>query len=313
MSKIKATTSNPEDAASRSRSVLDFLYNDSRRIGSYLSQFEVGHLQQLTQSKGAERAKKENSDSNFKGSVPAIVTGELKYGEQTSVAASENLVRVYDPLWSNARAFLDHLSENELIQRDIAQAHIGQFVLVSGSLIVSDMHMLKDMWASPVVQGFIKASAEQAVDEPEAAALNRAQRRAAGKSSKTQKSAPSETDLTVALLQHLPHSGQMHIINDEFAVWGSAVEGAMVGLMSDLVLKHGAKIAGQWSMLGILDAYPFREDEMMTGIEMVRAGMTMENVSKVALQLAPAIRQALGRPLLSYGMTPLLVFREVSG
>lgn len=37
-----------------------------------------------------------------------------------------------------------------------------------------------------------------------------------------------------------------------------------------------------------------------------------ESIANAALTLAPTIRQALGRPLLSYGMTPLLVFREVA-
>ena len=77
------------------------------------------------------------------------------------------------------------------------------------------------------------------------------------------------------------------------------------------------KVAGQWNMVGILDAYPFAEDQaesqLMTGMEMVRVGMLGENISKVAPQMAMPIRQALGRPLLSYGMTPLVIYRKVSG
>lgn len=46
-----------------------------------------------------------------------------------------------------------------------------------------------------------------------------------------------------------------------------------MGQMSDLILKHGAKVAGQWSMLGILDAMPFDKGEMLTGMEMIRTGM----------------------------------------
>jgi hypothetical protein len=104
----------------------------------------------------------------------------------------------------------------------------------------------------------------------------------------------------------------MHIVTDDFAVWATAVEEALVAPISDLILKHGQKVVGRWSMLGILDALPFDQAEMMSPLEAVRVGMTQESVSNVALQMAPSIRQALGRPLLSYGMTPLLVFREVS-
>lgn len=102
------------------------------------------------------------------------------------------------------------------------------------------------------------------------------------------------------------------VITDDYAVWATASEDSIVGAMPDLVLKHGAKVAGQWSMLGILDALPFEEDQMLSGMEIIRTGMTTDGIAKAALGLAPAIRQMLGRPLLSYGMTPLLVFREVA-
>ncbi|MFX6435387.1 hypothetical protein ABTG69_19580, partial [Acinetobacter baumannii] len=54
--------SDQADADSSAPFVLDFLYHDSRRIGSFLSQFEEdGHLQQFTRTKNGSRSKRENS------------------------------------------------------------------------------------------------------------------------------------------------------------------------------------------------------------------------------------------------------------
>lgn len=314
MSKTKSTTSKKAGEGSSDRFVLDFLYNDSRRIGAFLSQFEPGHLQRFTHTKSADQAQREESEKAGKGSIPGLVEGKISRIEEATSATAQGYERVFDPLWTNARAFLDHLSENDLIQTDITEATMGQFVLVRGSLIISDLQMMRPLWGQPVVKDFIKHNAQAAEDE-QTEGLNRQQKRAEQarqRRAKGQPEPPSEADLALAIFPHLPHSGQIHIVTEDYAVWGPAAEGAMVSLMGDLVLKHGPKIAGEWSLLGILDAYPFEADEMMTNMEMIRTGMTVENVARVPLQLAPYVRQALGRPLLSYGVTPLLIYREIA-
>jgi hypothetical protein len=198
-------------------------------------------------------------------------------------------------------------------------------VLIKGTLIVADNAMIKAFWSAPSVRSVLEAqlqAAEQAVAdaaaEVEAQTGNRQQRRQGQAHNRKQKPSSkkgaTEIDLMFEVLPHLPHAGQMHVLGEDFAVWGTVAEGALISPTGDLVLKHGNKVAGEWTAVGILDALPFETDEMMTGIEMVRTGMTADNnLSKMVLQLAPIVRQMLGRPLLSYGITPLLVFREISG
>ena len=300
--------------------VLDFLYHDSRRIASFLSQFdELGHLQRVTQTDESAAKEKEGSITGGSLGVPGTL-GKHEKGKTASSWESETAQRVYDPFWANARRFLDLLTEGDMIQRDIENARIGQFVLSTGSLIILDNSMLRAIWDQPAVSKFIKAQEKaaaeaQAADQDALEPINRKQRRAEqSKARKTRPETPevSETELALALMPHMPHSGQLHIVTDDFAVWAAAADEALVAPMSELILKHGQKVAGQWSMLGILDALPWEQAEMMNPLEMVRVGMTQESISNAALQMAPAIRRALGRPLLSYGMTPLLVFREVS-
>jgi hypothetical protein len=315
MSGTKLTTSKKPGEGQSARSVYDFLYNDSRRIGAFLSQFEPGHLQELKQTKSADQAQSRKSEKAGKAAVPGVIEGKITSAEETSSATGQGFERVFDPLWANARAFLDHLNENDLVQRDITQASFGQFVLVKGSLIIADMQMMRSLWDQPAIQEFLKhsydtqqqAQADAAAPKPKRPGYHGHRKGHGGN-----KTPPTEADLALALLPVMSHSGHVHIVTEEYAVWGPAAEGALVSQMGDLVLKHGPKVAGEWSLLGILDALPYESGEGMTALEQVLVGMTVENVSKVPLQLAPFVRQALGRPLLSYGVTPLLIFREVA-
>lgn len=295
-------------------SVLDFLYHDSRRIGSFLAQFEGdGHLQQMTRNKDGSRSKREISGKEFRGNV-GIAAGKLQGSAETTVNMLEGYSQVFDPYWSNARAFLDYLSDHNMLKRDIENARIGQFVLVTGSLIVADMGMLQSLWSLPTIKQVIANAVNGSESEnvTNNSNGNRQQRRSAGRQKPPEPAGSLDLQVTMEVLPHLPHSAHLHVVSNDFAVWAPAASDSLVTPTSDLVLKHGAKVAGQWSMLGILDAMPFDESELMTGMEMLRTGMlSNDNIAQAALNLAPIIKQAIGRPILSYGMTPLLVFREV--
>jgi hypothetical protein len=80
-----------------------------------------------------------------------------------------------------------------------------------------------------------------------------------------------------------------------------------------LLLKHGVGIEGTWSMLGVLDALPISGfDEMKADLSQVTAAESLGALGLLLGKLGPAIRRMLGRPDGSYGITPLLIFREVS-
>jgi hypothetical protein len=125
----------------RSDSVLDFLYHDARRVGSFLAQFDdAGHLQGLTESETVAKRVKRSWKLSVGGSIPeAGASGEAAIERGPAEGGSKTNERVYDPFWTNALTLLDYLEVNGLIQRDIWQARIGQFVLVKGNLIVLDV------------------------------------------------------------------------------------------------------------------------------------------------------------------------------
>lgn len=49
----------------------------------------------------------------------------------------------YDPVWTNAIDLLTYLNERGMIQRDIRQAHTGQFVMAKGTLGIIDLALLQ--------------------------------------------------------------------------------------------------------------------------------------------------------------------------
>lgn len=312
MSKSKPKTSEPPVAGSEDHSVLDFLYNDSRRIGSFLSQFEVGHLQQITQTKEAERGKTASTETGAKGGLPGFAGGAYKQNQQTSLSAAEGSSRVYDPLWSNARAFLDHLSERDLIQRDLSAATFGQFVLAKGTLSVLDLASWKDTWALPAIQSKIREGVEEETPEPVG---NRQQRKAAQGRAQSRKPV-SDMDIVLEMLPGMPHSVQGHIRGPGGSVWFTLNEEFMAATGGELVLRAGTTLPGEWHILGILDGQPdtttFEGLAAMGADDLFPPGISDSVIGNVVSQFAPLFRFMLGRPASSYGVTPLLIFREVS-
>lgn len=295
------------DAAPSDRSVLDFLYHDSRRIGSFLAQFEGdGHLQQLTRTKDGSRAKKEQSQADIKGTV-GFASGTHKGSTETGVTLEEGYARVFDPYWANALEFLDVLDGRGMIRRELSSATLGQVVLVSGNLTILDLAMLKNAWGLKSVQAFARAG--QAA-QPSG---NRQQRH-----NKTAQTQITEADLMLELMTVLPHSINASLFNDnQETVWASLRDEYMVTPASDLALAHGMYLPGDWSMLGILTACPdFGSIEHQTNLAAIgndlEAGLVKSVVGQIAQTLAPIIRTISGRPSNSYAITPLLIFREIS-
>ncbi len=298
-------------ATQSSPSVFDFLYNDSRRVASYLAQFEGGHLTQLTRSDEAGSSNSESSGRAFSLGVTRVLGGDSKSEESAGVSAKEGLVRTFDPYWTNARAFLDYLAKRDLIERDIFCASMGQFVLVSGSLAILELSSMQSVWQS---QTFKELLAEN-MAAGEAPSGNRKDRRSQGKVSSRDpyEGMDATFRLAMELLPNFPHSTVASIIGDFWSTWSTLSAEHLVGLASDLVLKHGNKIAGKWSMLGVLDATPDEQHADLDEVDKVLLGLQDNNVvAQATIGLTPVVRMVAGRPSQSFGMTPLLIFREIA-
>jgi hypothetical protein len=287
-------------------SIYDILYGDTRRLSSLISQFsQDGLVTELLRS--AEDATSAQASLSIK-----VVKGG------SSASGKTGKTQKIDPQWLLPLLFLDEAQD--LIERDITKAAIGSLVLVTGRMIVADLRILQKLWSVPSTKKLMLHEARKAAQEVarQAAAAtgasspSRASRKANQKPVDT-----SEAEITMEMLPLLPHSPQVNIVTPEATAWSTIDPLYFVGAVEDLLLKHGAKLPGAWSMVGILDARPWEErddddyDDWLSVDDRIRIGGLTENIWKVAIDLAGPARQALGRPLFSYGVTPLIIFREI--
>jgi hypothetical protein len=313
MSERELTASEEAQDDQPNDSVYDFLYHDVRRVGSFLAQFdEAGHLQQVTQSESATRGQSRGFRFAAGGEVAQVGSGHIDVSRTPLSGASEGSERVYDPLWTNARALLDYLQEREMVQRNLAEVRIGQFVLVSGTLAVLDLPMLQQLWEVPIVQATIKSGVPAAAPQLQTGQpRNRSDRRRDNRKPTVHPTiAEDPVGFMIGLIKYLPHLIQARLkTNDNIAIWCSLREESLVVSSADLVLKHGTVLTGTWTIVGILDAMPEHLDPQSPDPSSVLDDAPLAHPART---LGPLVRQLMGRPAQAYGITPLLIFREVS-
>lgn len=307
MSKNEVTASAAAQDEAEPDSVYDFLYHDSRRIASFLSQFdENGLLTGLTQgdsvSKGAKRSKK----IGLGGDVALLGGGKVEFEVGPGEVGSQTLERVYDPFWTNARLFLDVLTERNMIQRDLDAANIGQFVLATGYLSIQDLAMFKEAWKAPSVQRMVKKGTLAG--------------KKTGNMTAAQKAAAQEqkdnTELFLDLIQVMPHSVHARMITrgeSPKLIWCTLNQEHLVAPASDISLTYGAAMSGEWSIVGILSADPeYLTPDLNQEFDPENFGLMESIVGQLSKLLGPVVRVALGRPAAAHAITPLLIFRDVA-
>jgi hypothetical protein len=238
------------------------------------------------------------------GSVPLVVTAGGDYEGKDSESWDRAGQRTFDPLWGNALAFLDYLTQRDLIVRDLKTAKIGQFILLGGELRIHDFELIKSMWSSPdfrkqlIENRKTQKTAQKAIGDPDAEA---------GETTE------GLTAMVLDILANIPHGTHANLkTKGNLELWGSLKAEGMTSAPGDLVLTHGSQVAGQWSLLGILDAFPDKAPhEKITPLN-VEPG-DIDGLRKMAVKIGDLARKSFGRSPTSYGVTPILIFRKVAG
>lgn len=302
------TVSQAAQGAAEHNSVFDFLYHDSRRIASFLSQFDNnGLLTGITQGESVAKGAKRSKKVSIGGDVPIMGGGSLEFEIGPGETGSQSLERAYDPFWANARQFLDVLTERNMIQRDISAANIGQFILATGYLSIRDLAMFKEAWKLQSIQRKVKAGNG---GSQKAANFTAAQKAAV-------REEQENTSLFLDMIQIMPHAVHAQLITSEEAnarlVWCTLNQEYLVSPASDIALAYGDMMAGEWSILGVLSAHPeYLTPDFNQQFDAENFGLTESIVGQISKMLAPIVRLALGRPSAAYAITPLLIFREVA-
>lgn len=299
MSKNAKKVSDAGQGDRKGDSVYDFLYCDSRRIGSFLAQFDAsGHLQQVTQRESVSKGNKRGMSLKLGGGASYLGTGgtgEVAFERGPGETGSEESELVFDPLWTNALTFLDYLDDRDIIAPDIVSAGIGRFVLFTGALMVLDTAFQQRLYQLPAVR---KQTYPQWGINPQT-----------GK-----KFTREEIDLEYDVLRELAPHVQAHVTNDlGHKVWGTLRPDNLVTPPNELMLKHGSVVDGEWAVLGIKDAEPI-DDVQLAREEADRMKAPLDDLYKFtsqSIELNLRARFWLGRPHYCYGITPLAIFREI--
>lgn len=278
-------------------SVFDFLYHDPLRIASFLGQFDPsGVAQSLKRTDQTSSSSSDGTNDALKFNI-GVASGALGEKLSTTSEARHGAERTYDPLWSNARAFLDYLEQKGMIERDLLKARIGQFVLFRGALSISDLTLLSRAWTLPQMRTLLGADTTE-------------QQTRKHRNSSAKKPEQSMSAFGLDMLSILPHSVQATVSSSTMSVWANLKPDCLATEPSDLTLKHGFEVPGEWNVLGILDAQPSSTAGDQPDIDVSSTAQVVQNVFKL---LAPLTRTMMGRPDEAFAVTPLLLFREVSG
>jgi hypothetical protein len=306
MSKSEEKALEKEQGEPRPDPVYDFLYQDKKRVGSFLAQFDdFGHLQQITHGENVSEQRQIVYKTAASGGGNILVaSGKADIGVDQNVGeqGSESTQRIYDPYWTNARTFLDFLAEKGMINNDIKLARFGQIVMVSGELSIINSMLVRRMFELPAIKSYYGKIVDKSINK----------NKAAGR--------PSMNGTMIMEYYTLfPNAINATIDGDSFSVWCTLPEDGLVVTFADVALKHGYMIPGKWHMVGILDAMPGdlmieatpEPSEVLAKQAAEESPTKNHNMDGLAKSFSLRGRQHFGRPETAYGMTPLLIYREV--
>jgi hypothetical protein len=280
-------------AAERSDSVFDFIYVDHRRLGLYLAQFsEFGNLTNLVRSVKA-------SDNTDLQANLAVVKGSMKSGQETS------LQKHYDAQWAAPLTFLEEIQDRGMLKADISSAQIGDLLILPGTLNLVDLQIFARAFET------MAGTTPSASTSAQAGQGNRSQRRAAASVNRKQSAVVNQEDSNgFKLLAALDQPLLMLFQTDAERFWSAIDRTFVVGGSAHLHLKYGPTIRGEWDMIGILDCLP--SPIIDDGAAIGRfCGGAENSFADAALEMLRELRILMGRPEDCYGITPLILMREI--
>lgn len=261
--------------------IYDFIYLDTKRLTSFLAQLDDdGVLLSIKRTRHIEEEQKNLGSLGVNVATRATTENNETIGKQSEKHYDSSVAAMY--------SVIDRLDELGFIKKSISATAMGQLLLCSGTITFHDIRMMRDLW-DPIMKMFFSQQADQAVSRQDKDQL---------------KNKTKEFESIKSILTALPHALLMTLFSDGESLWSSLEEEHLKINSDDITLKHGANFAGQWHVLGILDAKP---DNGLTVFP-----TTGNELFDGMAEMLTMIRAILGRPANAYGITPVAIFRTVS-
>ncbi len=104
----------------------------------------------------------------------------------------------------------------------------------------------------------------------------------------------------------MPKVIHAHFITQEAFLWSSLQPGGLTIPTDDLTLKYGGVVSGSWKTLYVLDTFSDSADPPDV------TNWSGGEVSDGVLKAMHGLRSTLGRPATWFGITPLMVYGNVT-
>lgn len=262
-------------------SVFDFLFVDHARVALFNAQFTgMGSMRQIVES--------ESSTGTKSGDVNAAVA-RGRYERSTS----QSLEKAYDAQWAEPLSFLDHAQERGLLKPDLASARVGDLVKVKAEIEFLNLASLQKVWSTVA----------------EAGSGGGGQKRRRGGGGKLL--ANNDAELGLRIFGALDQPMIMVFRAEAGRLWSAVDPANVVGAASSLHWKFGARIDGDWHVVGVVDcppgqlSWPSQEHGPLFGPPEAPSPHPL-------VAMMSEIGNVIGRPSDCHGITPLVVLREIS-
>lgn len=209
----------------------------------------------------------QKSLSTNKMGLKKILTVE-KEKESSNV---ESIEQLFDAEQSIHLKLLHKLSEQNRIKKDITNAKVGDIVLFSGAVDIFDISTLQGLLSS----GLIPISKKD-----------------------------KDFNVVTGVIKLIPSTVQFTFKDEkENRAWMTLPENNLLMPSSELLLKYGGSLEGEWSIIGILDSLPGKRESAFAD--------NRENISKLSL-MSNKLHELAGKHPDHFGITPLMIFRSIA-
>lgn len=264
-------------------SIFDFFYLDNPKIKSFYAQLNgLGALNTLKNTSQIGDTRKMEATVG----VPTVTGGKMG-NDHTVNTTSEQL---YDGLPTMPREMINRLDELGYIYRELTPDNLGALVLLKGYLNITDIEVMKG-----VIEPTMKFTFNNV---PTNSGAERAER----------KKLQEQMSPLIEFIKNIPFALSCNLFvknegdNSLTEVWMSLSREDMSSNIHDINFKHGEKLAGQWYVLGVLDAIPTSLD---TNSNILPNNDEMDQLRKAMSEMM----KMFGRNDGAYGMTPIAIFR----
>lgn len=269
-------------------SLYDFLYVDIQRASSLLAQMHgpgvVTTIKHVT-----AQLDKSVYDAGIDLKIVKSKAGVEEILNQTQEKS-------FDASWTLPINLIDKLDENGLISNELNGKRLGSTVLCKGKMRIFDISVLQK--SVPFIAKMMGMNHPKL--PPKVKKTNN--------NLEDQIIAPGVTfGMMKEMLNIVPNTLQVDFINEAGqTIWMTINRDYLTINPDDMVLKYGSSLPGEWYVIGFIDALPETEEDFTDNLSFEPSPM------KDGIQgMLPAIRELAGRSINSYGMTPLVIFRNI--